>query len=106
DVPVLDCEEAPGSSDAGLDFVGDHQRAVLAAKRGRARQEFIGGHVDALALDRLDDKGGNLARRQRLLQGGEIVEGYRRAPWQQRIEAGPEVWIVGERKRAVGQSVE
>ena len=75
DIPVLDREESSGAADSGLDFVGDEQRAVFAAERGRARQKFVGGHVDALALDRLDDEGGDLARRQRLLQCGEIVEG-------------------------------
>ena len=38
----------------------------LLAERGRARQELVGGHVDALALDRLDDEGRDLARGQRL----------------------------------------
>ena len=74
DVPVLDREEFSGAADAGLDFVRDEQRAVFAAQRGCARQKFVVGHVDALALDRLDDEGGDLARRQRLLQRCEIVE--------------------------------
>jgi len=74
-IPVLDREEPPGAAHPGLNFVGDQQRAIAAAQSGRARQKFIGGHVDALALDRLDNEGGNLARRQRLFQCGEIVEG-------------------------------
>ena len=106
DIPVLDREEAAGAADAGLDFVGDEQRAVFAAERGRARQKLIGGHVDALALDRLDDEGGNLARRQRLLQRGEIVERDRRAARQQRLEAAAEIRIVRQRQRAIGQAVE
>ena len=105
DIPVLDREEAAGAADAGLDFVGDEQRAVFAAQRSGARQELVGGHVDALALDRLDDEGGDLARRQRLLQRGEIVERDRRAARQQRLEAGAEIGIVGQRQRAVGQAV-
>ena len=105
DIPVLDREEAAGAADPGLDFVGDEQRAVLPAERGGARQEFVGGHVDALALDRLDDEGGDLARRQRLLQRCEIVKRDRRAPRQQRLEAGAEIGIVGQRQRAVGQAV-
>ena len=88
DVPVLDREETAGAAHAGLDLVGDEQRAVFLAERGRARQEFVGGHVDALALDRLDDEGGDLARRQRLFERGEIVEGDRGAARQQRLEAG------------------
>ena len=46
----------------GLDLVGDEDRAVALAQRGCARQEFVGGHVDALALDRLDDERRDLAR--------------------------------------------
>ena len=41
DIPVLDREEFSGAADAGLDFVGDEQRAVFAAQRGGARQEFV-----------------------------------------------------------------
>ena len=63
------------------------------------------GQVDALALDRLDDEGRDLARGQRLLERGEIVEGNLRASRQQRLEAGAEVRIVHQRQRAVGQAV-
>ena len=38
DVPVLDREEAAGAAEAGLDLVGDEQRAVFAAELGGARQ--------------------------------------------------------------------
>ena len=106
DVPVLAGEKPSGAADAGLNFVGDQQRSIAAAQRGRARQKFIRRHVDAFALDRLDDKGGNLARRQHLLQRCEIVEGDGRAIRQQRSEAGAEVGIAGQRQRAIGQSVE
>jgi hypothetical protein len=44
------------------------------------------------------NKGGNLARRQRLLQSGEIVEGID-VPGRQRLEPCAEVWIVGEEER-------
>ena len=38
DAPMLDREELAGAADAGLDFVGDEQRAVFAAKlRGPCR---------------------------------------------------------------------
>src|SRR4029079_109414 len=88
DVPVLDREEFSGAADAGLDFVGDEYRAVFFAQRRGAGQEFIRRQVDALALDRLDNEGGDLARRQRLLKRGEIVEWNLRASRQQRLEAG------------------
>ena len=106
DIPVLDREEFSGAADAGLDLVGDEQRAVFAAERGGPRQEFVGGHVDALALNRLDDEGGDLTRRQRLFQCCEVVEGNLRAAGQQRLEAGTEVRVVHQRQRAVGQPME
>ena len=81
-------------------------RAVFLAQRGGARQEFVRGQVDALALDRLDDEGRDLARRQRLLQRCKIVKRDLRAPRQQRLEAGAEVRIVHQRQRAIGQAVE
>ena len=74
DAPVLDREEAAGAAEAGLDLVGDEQRAVLAAELGAPREVVVGRHVHALALDRLDDEGRDLARRERALERGEIVE--------------------------------
>ncbi len=106
DVPVFDREEPPGASHSRLYFVGDHQRAVFTAERCCTREKLIGGHIDAFALDRLDNKGGNLARRKCLFQRGQIIERYRCASGQQRLETAAEVRIVGERKRAIGQSVE
>ena len=106
DIPVLDREKFSGAADAGLNLVGDEQRAVFAAQRCGAGQEFVGGHVDALALDRLDDEGRDLARRQRPVERGQIIEGNRRAARQQRFESGAEIRIVGQRQRAVGKTVE
>ncbi len=71
---MLNREEFSGAANTGLDLVGDEQRAVFAAQRRRARQEVVAGNVDALALDRFDDESRDLARRQRLFEGGEIVE--------------------------------
>ncbi len=105
DVPVFDREEPARSTHSGLDLVCHHQGAILAAERGRAREKFVGGHVDALALDRLDNEGGHFARRQGLLERGKIIEWYRGASGQQRLESAAEVRVVGQRKRAVGQSV-
>ena len=105
DIPVLDREESSGAADPGLDLVGDEQRAVLPAERGGARQKFVGRHVDALALDRLDDEGGDLARRQRLLERCEVVERDCGASRQQRLETAAEIRVVRQRQRAVGQAV-
>src|SRR6266702_2304236 len=100
-----DSEEAAGAAHAGLDLVGDEQRAVFLTERSRTRQELVGGHVDALALDRLDDEGRDLARGQRFFQRGKIVEWDRGAARQQRLEAGTEVRIARQRQRAIGQAM-
>ena len=84
---MLAGEETAGAAEAGLDLVGDEQRAVLAAQPLRLREIAVVGHVDALALDRLDDEGGDVAASQRALQRGEIVERHARAVPQQRLEA-------------------
>ncbi len=68
-------------------------------------KKFVGGHVDALALDRLDNEGGDLARGQRLLERGKIIERNRGASGQQWLETAAEVGIVGQRQRAIGQAV-
>ena len=70
-----------------------------------ALQIAVGGHVDALALDRLDDERRDLARRQRALERGKIVEGNADAIGQQRLEAVAEHGVAVERQRAVGQAV-
>ena len=55
-------------------------------------QIVVVGNVDALALDRLDDEGGDLARRQRLLERGEIVERHLRAARQQAARSRRGTW--------------
>ena len=105
DIPVLDREKSSGAAEPGLDFVGDQQGSIAPAQCRRPRQKFVGGHVDALALDGLDNEGGNLSRRQRLFQRGEIIEGYRSATRQQRLETAAEVGVVGQRKCPIGQAV-
>ena len=102
---MLDREEAAGAAEAGLDFVGDEQGAVPAAKLGGRLQIAVGGHVDALALDRLDDEGRDLARRQRPLERDQVVEGDADAIGQQRLEAVAEHVVAVERQRAIGEAV-
>ena len=74
DVPMLDREEAAGAPEAGLDLVGDEQRAVAAADLGGRLQIAVGRQVDALALDRLDDEGRASRGGQRALQRRQVVE--------------------------------
>ena len=71
---VLDSKETSGAAHATLDFIGDENRSITLTKRGRARQEIVRRNVDALALDRLDDKGRDLTRHQHLFERGKIVE--------------------------------
>ncbi|MNX23551.1 hypothetical protein D3C86_535520 [compost metagenome] len=72
---MLESEEAAGAAEAGLDLVGDHQHAVLAADRGGLAQE-AGGRDDhaGLALDGLEEERGGVGG-DGGLQGGEIAEG-------------------------------
>jgi hypothetical protein len=71
---VLDCEEFAGAAKPGLNLVSDEQGAVLPAELLRAAQVAVVGQVDALALDRLDDEGGDRLAGQSLFERGEIVE--------------------------------
>ena len=61
EAPVLVAEELAGPAEAGLHLVHDEQRLVPAAQRLRRLPVLVGGEVDALALDRLDDERGHVA---------------------------------------------
>ena len=64
DAPVLAREHLAGTPDAGLHLVEDQQDAVPVAQRPQAGEEPVRRHeVAALALDRLDQDRGDLARR-------------------------------------------
>src|ERR1039458_5872630 len=97
--PVLEREEAPGASEPRLHLVADEQRAVLAAGLLRAGEIALRGQVDALALDRLDDEGGDVLARELAPQRLEIAVGDPVAAWQQRPEAGAELLVAVERDR-------
>ncbi len=106
---TLQCSTArkrPVRPRPGLDFVGHEQRAVAAADLGGGRKVAVRRHVDALALDRLDEESRDLARRDRALQRREVVERHARRVRQQRLEAVAEDRVAVERQRAVGQAVE
>src|SRR3546814_11006523 len=66
--------------------------------------------LHSLALDRLDDEGGDVAAlraaRQRRLERGKIIEGDLHAVRQQRAEALAEDLAAVQREGAVGEAVE
>src|SRR5438105_15482549 len=51
EVPVLEAEHFSGAAESGLDFVGNEERAVLAAKFLRPRKEICPRGLAALALN-------------------------------------------------------
>src|SRR5579884_866333 len=64
-VPMLDCIELAGSAHAGLHLVGDEEESVFVAQCAESRQESRRGHtVAALALNWLNEDGGNFIRRR------------------------------------------
>jgi hypothetical protein len=75
DIPVLDRQEAASTADAGLNFIGDKQCSVPPAKIGSAFEIIIGRHIYALALNRLDNKGGRRPRVKRSFESNQIVKG-------------------------------
>ncbi len=103
---MIDREKFAGAAEAGLNLVGDEQRAVFAAKRLRAEEIIVGGDVDALALNRFDEEGRDLARGERALQRGQIVERNLLRIRQQRAEALLEDRVAVHRQRAIGEAVE
>jgi hypothetical protein len=58
---VLDGEESAGAAQSGLHLVGDEQGAMPAAQIGGRFEIVVGRHGYGLALDRLDDEGGDVA---------------------------------------------
>src|SRR5205814_10181406 len=64
DSPMLGREHLPGPPDPALDLVKDEQDAMLIAELAESRQEVEGrDDITSLALDRLDEDGGQLLRR-------------------------------------------
>ena len=60
---VLVAEELARPPQPGLDLVHDEERLVPPAQLLDGRPVVVGGEVDALALDGLDDEGGHVAAR-------------------------------------------
>ena len=80
--------------------------AIFPAELLNRRQVVVVGDVDALALDRLDDKGRDLPSGQRLFERGEIVEGYFHAIRQEWSESLAKDLIADERQGTVAETME
>ena len=106
DVPVLMSEPFSGSAETALDFVDDQQSAVLFAEALGFEEEAVGDDFAGLALHGLDDESRHLLRRQRLLQGIQIVERDHRRAGHEIAEAVAEEVGAVDGKRAGGESVE
>ena len=76
EAPVLVAEELAGPPQPGLDLVHHEERPVAAAQLLDGAPVLVGGHVDALALDGLDDEGGHVAAAQLAGQGVDVAEGH------------------------------
>ena len=76
DPVVLVAEEPAGPAQPGLHLVADQQGPVPVQQGGRRGQEAVRHHLDALALDRLDDQGGDVAGGQLPAEGVEVAEGH------------------------------
>ena len=63
DFPVIDGEPFARAAEAGHDFVGDHQDAVLVAELANALQVAIGRNQNAVGADHgLENEGGDGVR--------------------------------------------
>ena len=98
-IPVLVAEELAGAAEPGLHLVDHQQRLVLAAQRLRLVPVLRRRLVDALALDRLDDEGGDVAPHQRLVQRVDVAERHRLAAGQQLPETLAEFRAAVQRQR-------
>ena len=104
---VLEREERAGAAEAGLHLVDREERAVVVTQLGRGAEVAVGRDEHALALDRLDDERGDVARLgSSRAQRVEVAERHRRAAGEQLAEAIAELLAAVERERAGGQAVE
>ena len=99
-------KKVPAAPHAGLHLVEDHEGLVPAAQRLRLEPELVGRQVDALALDGLDDEGGDVAPPELAGQGGGVAEGDHVGARKQRPEAAAELTAAVQREGARRQPVE
>src|ERR1039457_5461162 len=100
-------EESSGSIHPGLDFIQHEQRAIAATQRLRVfqivcrRQYYTGLGLNRFHHECRESLGGQLLR-----EFIEIAEWDRLRVWKQRAKfRGPE-WIIHQRKRPAGESME
>ncbi len=79
---------------------------MRATQPRRFGEVFVARDTDPVALDRLDDEGGDIAAGEFALEGFEVVEGHRVAIGEERPEPLAKMLVAVERQRAIGQAVE
>src|SRR4029077_18674499 len=62
EVPMMEAKHLSGAAKSRLHFIGNEERAVLAAKFLRAHKKICLGQFAAFALHRLDHEGRDVAR--------------------------------------------
>src|SRR5262249_38917267 len=85
--PMFESEQLPGATEARLDFVDREERAVPSTELLRADEVVVGWEVEAVSLDGLDEKDGDVLPAQLFLQRIEIAEGHVCKSGEQRTEA-------------------
>src|ERR1700720_1122463 len=74
EVPMLEAKHLSGAAKSSLHFIGNEERAVLAAKLLRAHKKICLGQSAAFALNRFDHEGSDVARTQLSIQRIDIVK--------------------------------
>ena len=73
---MLERQETPRATDAALNLIAHEQRAGLAAKGLCTGQVVRRRQIDALALEGLDDEGGNFTRFELARERVGVSEGH------------------------------
>jgi hypothetical protein len=104
---MLEAEHFSGASKSGLHFVGNEERAILAAKFLRPRKEIRPRGLAALALNGLDHERGHVTCAKLSIQFIDVVERHPRIETlHQRTESFGETFAAHQRKRTETESVE
>src|SRR5262245_22664596 len=98
-------EETAGASHAGLDFIVDEERSVLAAQGRRVAEIPRRRKVDAFALHRFDYECRHVPLAQFAFQCLKVIEGDAAAIWQKWSKAASKALIAIHGEGAAGQPV-